>query len=102
MINDLRNRRVGLIGADAFIGSSILQALFRPGVTPVGLCGPSAEPHPVPDGINSHTCDLTDAEGLKSWLSGLDVVVHAVLGWRPETHLEEGLRHALALHPGMA
>jgi nucleoside-diphosphate-sugar epimerase len=77
MIDDLRNQRIGLIGANGFIGSAILQALIRSGVTPVALCGPSAEPHPVPSGIDSLTCDLTDAERLKSWVSGLDLIIHA-------------------------
>jgi nucleoside-diphosphate-sugar epimerase len=77
MINDLRNQRVGLIGANGFIGSAILQALIRLGVTPLTLCGPSAKARPIPDGIDSMICDLTDAQGLKSWASGLDVLIHA-------------------------
>jgi len=34
-------------------------------------------PDPVSDGIGSLTCDLADAESLGSWISGLDVVIHA-------------------------
>jgi nucleoside-diphosphate-sugar epimerase len=77
MINDLRDQRVGLIGANGFIGSAILQALMRTGVTPVALCGPSAQPYSLPCGVDSLTCDLTNGEALKSWVSGLDVIIHA-------------------------
>ncbi len=77
MIDELRNRRVGLIGANGFVGSAILQALLRTGVTPRVLCGPDSAPRPIPDGIDSLTCDLTDAEALKSWVSELDVIIHA-------------------------
>ena len=77
MLDELRNRRVGLIGANGFVGSAILQALVKAGVTPRTLCGPASEPRPIPDGIDSLTCDLTDDERLKSWVAGLDVVVHA-------------------------
>jgi len=77
MFNDLRNRRVGLIGANGFVGSAVLHALIRSGVTPLALCGPSVSPRPIPDGIKSLSCDLTDAEGLKTWISTLDVIIHA-------------------------
>lgn len=77
MVNDLLNRRIGLIGANGFIGSAILQALVRWGVTPRALYGPSPRLAPVSDGIGSSICDLTDAEGLRSWISGLDVIIHA-------------------------
>jgi len=77
MIDELRNRRVGLIGANGFVGSAILQALLRTGVTPRVLCGLDSVPRPIPDGIDSLTCDLTDAEALKSWVSELDVIIHA-------------------------
>jgi nucleoside-diphosphate-sugar epimerase len=77
MVNDLLNRRVGLIGADGFIGSAILHALVHSGVTPRVVCGPGARPRPASDGIDSLICDLTDAEGLRSWISGLDLIIHA-------------------------
>jgi nucleoside-diphosphate-sugar epimerase len=77
MINDLRNQRVGLIGANGFIGSAILQALIASDAAPVAMCGPGAGPNPVPVRIDSLTCDLTDAQSLKSWVSGLDVIIHA-------------------------
>jgi nucleoside-diphosphate-sugar epimerase len=77
MVNDLLNRRVGLIGANGFIGAAILQVLVRSGVTPRALCGPGGGALPVSAGIDSLICDLTNAEGLKSWISGLDVIIHA-------------------------
>jgi nucleoside-diphosphate-sugar epimerase len=76
MFNDLRNCRVGLIGANGFVGSAVLHALIRSGVTPLALCGPSVSSRPIPDGIKSLTCDLTEAEGLKTWISTLDVIIH--------------------------
>jgi nucleoside-diphosphate-sugar epimerase len=77
MVNNLRKHRVGLIGANGFIGSAVLHALIRSGVRPLALCGPSASPRPIPGGIRSVTCDLTHAEGLKSRISKLDVIIHA-------------------------
>ena len=77
MIDDLRHQRVGVIGANGFIGLAILRALIRARVSPVALCGPGPQPHLIPEGIDSETCDLTSAEGLKAWAAGLDVVIHA-------------------------
>jgi nucleoside-diphosphate-sugar epimerase len=77
MVNELRNCRVGLIGANGFIGSAILRALLQSGVAPRALCGPSATPFPIPKRIESRTCALTDVRSLRSWVFGLDVIIHA-------------------------
>jgi nucleoside-diphosphate-sugar epimerase len=77
MVNELRNRRIGLIGANGFIGSAILQALIQSGVAPLALCGPSETPRPIPDGIEMRSVDLTDTTSAKSWVLGLDVIIHA-------------------------
>jgi len=77
MVNDLRGRRVGLIGANGFIGSAILKALIQSGLAPLALCGPSVNSRPIPAGIESLVCDLTDPSELNSMLSGLEVLIHS-------------------------
>jgi nucleoside-diphosphate-sugar epimerase len=77
MVNELRNQHVGLIGANGFIGSATLRALLRVGVTPRALCGPDTRPFSTSSGIDALVCDLTDADQLEPWVSGLDVIVLA-------------------------
>jgi nucleoside-diphosphate-sugar epimerase len=77
MFNDLQKQSVGLVGANGFIGSAILHALIHRGVAPRALCGPIESPRPLPAGIDFVTCDLDDVERLQSWVSGLEVVIHA-------------------------
>jgi UDP-glucose 4-epimerase len=77
MRNSLRQTRIGLVGGNGFIGSAILQALLRWGGKPRVLCGPCAKPRPIPEGIETVTCDLNDEVRLNSWATGLDVIIHA-------------------------
>jgi nucleoside-diphosphate-sugar epimerase len=77
MFNDLQRQGVGLVGANGFIGSAILRALLHRGIAPRALCGPIESPRSLPVGVDFVTCDLADAERLKSWVSGLEVVIHA-------------------------
>ena len=77
MFNDLQQQGVGLVGANGFIGSAILGALLHRGIAPRALCGPIESPRSLPAGVDFVTCDLADAERLKSWVSGLEVVIHA-------------------------
>jgi nucleoside-diphosphate-sugar epimerase len=75
--NGLQKETVGLVGANGFVGSAILDCLLHRGITPRVLCGPLESPRSLPDGIWSTECDLTDAGCLASWTSGLRVVIHA-------------------------
>ncbi len=77
MFNDLLKQSVGLVGANGFIGSAILRALLHRGIAPQALCGPIEIPRSLPGGVEFVACDLADVERLKSWVSGLDVVIHA-------------------------
>jgi nucleoside-diphosphate-sugar epimerase len=77
MVNDLHGLRIGLIGANGFMGSAILDALIRAGATPSALCGPYASPRRIPDSIQCTVCDLCDTDCLMTWTSGLDTVIHA-------------------------
>lgn len=77
MSSEVRYRKVGLVGANGFIGSAILQELVRAGVTPRALNGPGTTLQGLAQGIEYLTCDLTETESLKSWVSGLDLVIHA-------------------------
>src|SRR5450759_608744 len=77
MFNDLQKESVGLVGANGFIGSAILRSLLQSGIAPQALCGPTENPRSLPGGVEFVTCDLADVERLKSWVSGLDVVIHA-------------------------
>lgn len=69
--------RIGVLGANGFIGSRVLQALIRADKTPLAICGPGTIPRPIPERIKSVTCDLTAAEDLARMISGLDVIIHA-------------------------
>jgi nucleoside-diphosphate-sugar epimerase len=77
MFNNLLNESVGLVGANGFIGSAILDALLHRGIAPHALRGPTDSPRPLPGDVEFVTCDLADVERLQSWVSGLDVVIHA-------------------------
>jgi len=77
MFNDLQKQRVGLVGANGFIGSAILGALLHRGIAPQALCGPIESSRSIPGGVQFVACDLADAERLQSWASGLEVVIHA-------------------------
>jgi nucleoside-diphosphate-sugar epimerase len=77
MFNDLQRQSVGLVGANGFIGSAILRALLYRGITPQALCGPIENPRSLPAGVQVVTCDLADRDCLESWVSGLDVLIHA-------------------------
>ena len=77
MFNNLEKQRVGLVGANGFIGSAILRSLLHSGIAPRALCGPFETPRPLPGGVEFFACDLADVDRLKSWGSGLDVVIHA-------------------------
>lgn len=68
---------IGVLGANGFIGSRVLQALIRSGKTPLAIHGPGAIPRSIPERIKSVTCDLTAAEDLARMISGLDVIIHA-------------------------
>ena len=74
MSSDAQNRRIGLAGANGFIGSAILRHLRGMGLSPCTLCGPE-----IPEAnCNDHpSCDLTDTERLARWVDGLEVVIHA-------------------------
>jgi nucleoside-diphosphate-sugar epimerase len=74
MPNELQKRRIGLAGANGFIGSAILRQLLRAGISPRTLCGPGLI---SAIDMQSHVCDLTDAQRVKAWVDGLDVVIHA-------------------------
>jgi nucleoside-diphosphate-sugar epimerase len=77
MFNDFEKQRVGLVGANGFIGSAILRSLLQSGIAPRALCGPIETSPPLPDGVEFFGCDLADVERLKSWVSSLNVVIHA-------------------------
>ncbi|HSZ63474.1 MAG TPA: NAD-dependent epimerase/dehydratase family protein [Terriglobales bacterium] len=77
MFNDLQKKSVGLVGANGFIGATILRALLQQGIVPRALCGPIGSPRSLPDGVDFVTCDLAEVERLKSWVTGLEVVIHA-------------------------
>src|SRR5260370_26323189 len=77
MLNELRDLRIGVLGASGFIGSAVLQALIRSGNAPLAFCGPSTNPQPIPEQIESVTCDLTAVKDLAQMTSGLDVIIHA-------------------------
>jgi nucleoside-diphosphate-sugar epimerase len=72
-----RDQGVGLIGANGFIGSTILKNLVRSGITPRLLCGPDSKSLPISSSFDCLTCDLNDAEKLKCWVAGLDLIIHA-------------------------
>jgi len=69
-----QSRRIGLAGANGFIGSAILRHLRGMGLSPRTLCGPGLSELDCP---NCLSCDLTDTEHLKHWVGGLEVVIHA-------------------------
>lgn len=77
MFNDLQKQSVGLVGANGFIGSAILRALLHRGIAPQALCGPIESSRSLPVGVQFVTCDLADTDRLESWVSGLEVVIHA-------------------------
>jgi len=77
MFNDLQKQSVGLVGANGFIGSAILRSLLQLGIVPRALLGPTENPTPLPGSVEYVTCDLADVERLQSWVSGLDLVIHA-------------------------
>src|SRR5215831_17027806 len=77
MSNELRGLRIAVLGANGFIGSALLNALVRSGGNPLAICGPSVNPHCLPEEIESVTCDLTEVKDLARMISGLDVIVDA-------------------------
>jgi len=77
MFSDLQKESVGLVGANGFVGSAILRALLHRGIAPRALCGPIDSPRSLPLDVDFVTCDLADGERLRSWVSGLEVVIHA-------------------------
>jgi len=77
MFGELQKQSVGLVGANGFIGSALLRALLHAGIRPRALCGPNESLRPFPTGVEFVACDLANAERLKSWVLGLDLVIHA-------------------------
>ena len=77
MFHDLQKQSIGLVGANGFIGSVLLRALLHAGIAPRILCGPTENLRPFPQGVEFLTCDLANADGLESWVSGIEVVIHA-------------------------
>jgi UDP-glucose 4-epimerase len=77
MLIDFEKQRVGLVGANGFIGSAILKSLYQSGIAPRVHFGPTeAAPH-LAGGGEYHGFDLADRNRVESWVSGLDVVIHA-------------------------
>src|SRR5437764_1051271 len=76
-MSDLKNQHVGVIGANGFIGLPILQAVIRSGAIPRALCGPNSQPIREFPAVDVLSCDLCDTAAVKSWVSGLDVLIHA-------------------------
>ena len=74
MSSDPQPRRIGLIGANGFLGSAILRHLRDLGFPLRTACGPET---PASHGVESLICDLTDSERLIGWAQGLEVVIHA-------------------------
>ena len=75
MSSDAQKRRIGLAGANGFIGSAILRQLRGTGLSPMTLCGPGTrEANCTAECL---TCDLTDTQRLRRWVEGLEVVIHA-------------------------
>ena len=74
MSGDLQNRRIGLAGANGFIGSAIFRYLHASGISPRTLCGPGAGSVNGPENL---ICDLTDSAQLQCWVTGLETVIHA-------------------------
>jgi nucleoside-diphosphate-sugar epimerase len=74
MSSDAQIRKIGLAGANGFIGSAILRQLRGLGLSPCTLCGPET---PEADRADYLLCDLTDTKRLMGWVDGLEVVIHA-------------------------
>jgi UDP-glucose 4-epimerase len=74
MSSDAQNRRIGLAGANGFVGSAILRHFRLMGLSPRTLCGPET---PETNCTEYLSCDLTETERLMSWVDGLEVVIHA-------------------------
>jgi len=74
MSSDLQHRRIGLAGANGFIGSAILRHLHSIGFSPRTLCGPGTALENYTEDLS---CDLTDTARLLRWVDGLEVVIHA-------------------------
>ena len=74
MSGDLQSRRIGLAGANGFIGSAILRQMQASGISPRTLCGPGAS---LLNGSENLVCDLTESARLQGWVEGLDIVIHA-------------------------
>jgi nucleoside-diphosphate-sugar epimerase len=77
MLIDFENHRVGLIGANGFIGSAILTSLQQSGIAPRVHCGPTETAPPFAGGGEYFSFDLADTKRVESWVSGLDVIIHA-------------------------
>lgn len=77
MLIDFKKQRVGLVGANGFIGSAILMSLRQSGIAPRVHCGPTEAAPPLAGGGAYHGFDLADRNCVESWVSGLDVVIHA-------------------------
>lgn len=77
MLIDLEKQRVGLVGANGFIGSAILMSLRHSGIAPRVHCGPTEVAPPLAGGNEYDGFDLADKNRVESWVSGLDVVIHA-------------------------
>jgi len=74
MSSDTQYQRIGLAGADGFIGSAILRHFRLMGLSPRTLSSPGT---PEINCTEYLACDLTDTERLMSWVEGLEVVIHA-------------------------
>jgi nucleoside-diphosphate-sugar epimerase len=74
MSSDSQNQRIGLAGANGFIGSAILRHFRDMGLRLRTLCGPGT---PEANCTDHLVCDLTDRDRLLRWVEGLEVVIHA-------------------------
>jgi UDP-glucose 4-epimerase len=74
MSSDAQTRKIGLAGANGFLGSAILRHFRLMGVSPRTLCGPET---PRANCSEYLVCDLTDTERLTNWVDGLELVIHA-------------------------
>ncbi|MCA9638987.1 MAG: NmrA family NAD(P)-binding protein, partial [Myxococcales bacterium] len=73
------SKRIAITGATGFIGGYMVRGMARAGHEVRVLCRPGREDavqHPPERPAEVHVGDLTDAESLKGFLKGVDVLIH--------------------------
>lgn len=78
-----------IVGASGVIGSALAAHLLAQGWDVTGL---SRGRTPVPDGCRTVTADLTDADGLRAALDGIDVDRVFIAAWARQASEAENIR----------